>query len=188
MIVPRLDLTPYVQRLARPGYALQIGTGGARGKTTHLLWLRDHFPQAPYLCFEGGAALNNLPESQLYFLDQFQLLPLRQRLAILRKPASFAIISHRRHVWEFWAAGLRHELVRLPNYPLDAQKEILDRRIAWATLDPALPRLEVSEAALERLWRLLGDENRIVHYLYDRVEVLAREEHVHIGEWDSIWE
>ena len=51
LVVLRIDLNPYIERLNKPGYAVQFLKEGARNKTTHLLAIRRHFPAAPLHSF-----------------------------------------------------------------------------------------------------------------------------------------
>jgi hypothetical protein len=187
LTVPRLGLSPYIQRLQQPGYALQFSHRGARGKTTHLFFLQEYFPQSPYICFQEGVTRPDIGDSPIYFLDQLHLLPLRQRIGLLRRPASFAIVSHRLHTWEFRAAGLDYEVIRLPIYTIAALKEVIDRRIAWARCDLALPIPQVSEVVIGRLLNQLKSDYLVIQYLYERVETWVREQDGSSSEWDSVW-
>lgn len=182
LTVPRLDLSPFVRRLRRPGYALQFLPSGEKRKTTHLLWLRDYFPDAPYICLGDNERALPIPDAPVLFLDQLQEMPVRDRLALFRRPASFALVSHRNHRWEFWLAGLAYDLVPLPGYSAAQMKEALDRRLAWARRDPAQPLPELSPELVRRLLQEHGSELAVLDYLYDRVEELA-----HNGD-DTVWE
>lgn len=173
LVVPRLDLSLFVERLRRPGYAVQILATGVSGKTTHLLFLHDHFLETPYVCLDEGTRRAHVPEAPVLFLDQLQLMPLRQRLALLRRPASFAVVSHRNHRWEFRLAGLTYDLVALPAYSAAQLKEALDRRLAWAQRDRGQPVPGISLEEVGALLRRCGGEVAVLQHLYDRVETLA---------------
>jgi hypothetical protein len=166
LIVPRLDLSPFIERLHRPRYAVQLLATGVSGKTTHLLFLHDHFPGAPYVCLDEQTRHPLVPEAPVLFLDQLQFMPLRRRLALFRRPAaSFAIVSHRNHRWEFRLTGLTYDLITLPAYSAEQLKEVLDRRLTWA--------------------RRCGGEVAVLQRLYDHVERLAAQPEGHLtgGDW-----
>jgi hypothetical protein len=185
LVVPRLDLSPFVERLRQPGYAVQILATGVSGKTTHLLFLHDYFPDAPYVCLDEPTRHPLVPDAPILFLDQLQLMPLRQRLVLFRRPASFAIVSHRNHRWEFRLARLAYDLVTLPPYSAAQLKEVLDRRLTWAWRDPGQPLPQVSLEVVRELLRRCGGEVVVLQHLYDRVERLAAQPEGHLtgGNW-----
>lgn len=173
LTVPRFDLAPFIRRLQQPGYALQILPHGAPGKTTHLLFIRDHFPGAPYLCCDAREQAPAIPAAAVYFLDQLQEMPLKERVALFRRPASFALVSHHNHRLEFRLAGLSYDLISLPSYDAARMKIAIDRRLAWARRDGARPLPAISLETCQRLLQRYQNEVAVFVYLYDVVERLA---------------
>jgi hypothetical protein len=184
LTVPRIDLCPYVERLKQPGYALQFLSSGAPGKTTHLLFLRDHFPNAPYICLGENGRSPAIPNAPILFLDQLQEMPFPQRIALFRCRASFALVSHRNHRWEFRLAGLTYDQITLPGYSPQQMKEAIDRRLSWACRDKAIPLPSISLETVQKLLQRHGSDVAVLHYLYDQVETLAQENGMEVVEWN----
>ena len=100
---------------------------------------------------------------------------IRRRLALFRRPASFALVSHRNHRVEFRLAGRAYDLVSLPTYTPEQMKETIDRRLAWARRDPTESLQTIRVETVEQLMREHGSELAVLDYLYDRVERLVDE-------------
>lgn len=175
LTVPRLDLSPFVEKLRQPGYAVQFLRAGAPGKTTHLFFIRDHFPEAPCLCLDQHTHFPMIPKAPVIFLDQLQEMPLHHRLMLFRRRASFALVSHRNHRWEFRLTGLDYDLVSLPAYSAVQMKEAIDRRLAWACLDPRQPLPTINLDTIVNLLERHGSDVAVLNYLYDHVEALAQQ-------------
>lgn len=172
LIVQRIDLQPYIARLSYPGYAIQFLKEGARNKTTHLLAIRRHFPGAPYIKMIEGQRPPPIPYYPVIFIDWFHAMPRRERTDLLKRPASFGVVSHKNHGREFRKAGLAYDLVRLPFYNLDQMVIQVNRCIEWARRDPALPVPTVSRNTIARLVDKYGDDATVTECLYDIFEEL----------------
>ena len=82
-----VDVEAYVERLRRPGYAVQYLGEAGRGKSTHLIALHRFFPDMPYLKFPENAKIPRIPHAPVLFLDEAQRLPpgLRRRIFSRRR-------------------------------------------------------------------------------------------------------
>jgi hypothetical protein len=119
LVVLRIDLSPHIERLREPGYAVQFLKEGARNKTTHLLAIRQHFPSSPYIRLYADQPVPAIPDSPVLFLDWLHEMPRVDRVRLLRRDGSFAIVSHINHGREFRRAKLNYDLIKLPAYTLD---------------------------------------------------------------------
>lgn len=162
-----VDVVPYLERLTRPGFALQILGECGRGKTTRLLALREHLPTAPYLHLPEGGPCPHVPRARVLFLDETQRFSRWQRRQLWRRPASFVIGTHQDHRAEFERAGLQHETLELRGLSPEQLSAILARRIEAARRGPGeVPTLEA--ASVQQLIDRFGDDvRRVEGYLYE---------------------
>jgi hypothetical protein len=175
----RIDLDHYANRLKQPGYAVQFLREGKPGKTTHLLALRRYYPDAPYVCVEDRAPLPDIPQAPVLFIDQMQRMPRARRLEILRRPASFAIVSHTNHASEFRRARLRYDLIKLSGLTVERLYENIEQRILRARRDEDQPVPTVSKEAAAALMAKYGDNLLAIHvHLYDLFQDMPEVCHV----------
>ena len=161
-----VDVGRHVERLRRPGYAVQFIGGRGRGKTTHLLAVRRHFPDAPYVHI-GEGQRPRIPKGHPLFVDEIQRFSLRQRRRLFRRPVSLALGTHEDFRNELIDAGFEVETVTAGG-SLDARRlcEIAARRIRWARRGPGrLPQVDVRTA--QAMIDHYGDDLRAIHaHLY----------------------
>ena len=146
-----------------------------RGKSSHLRALKGRFPGAPLLHFKDGALRARLPSlsrTPLMFLDETQRLGRLTRWRLFHSPASLVLGTHTDHRQDASARHLfihHHEVGGLTQERL---LELLERRIMWARLDPALkPGVSVSAALLDELLEQFGDDLRAcLALLYELVQ------------------
>jgi hypothetical protein len=164
----QIDLEHYTDRLKEPGFAIQFLREGTSGKTTHLLALRRRFPGAPYVCVTVQDRTPTIPKAPVLFIDQMQRMPRARRIEILRRPASFAIVSHMNHEHEFKRARLTYELIKLSGLDVERLHESINKRIIRARRSEDLPVPTVSVEACASLISRFGDSLLAIHTcLYD---------------------
>jgi hypothetical protein len=162
-----VDVSHLIGPLSRPGFAAQFLGGMGRGKTTHLLALRQHFPDAPYYYFGVGVPIPAIAEAPLLFLDETQRLPRRLRAQLFHRSASFVIGTHMDHSSEFKRACLGYESVRIQGLTVEHLQAIINRRIEWARRGPG-PMPRVTPASTQYLLQRFGDDLRSMEaYLYE---------------------
>ena len=174
------DTAQYVERLSRPGFALQVTGACGRGKTTHLLALREHFPDVPYRHYPEGGPRPHVPSAPLLFLDETQRLSKRTRQRLFRRPASFVIGTHEDHRAELERAGLDHCAVELRGLSPQRLSAILERRIEAARRSSgAVPSFDTQSVQL--LIDRFGDDVRSIEsYLYEIFQRLETPEPLHL--------
>jgi len=162
-----VEVDRFVRRLRQPGYAVQFIGEKGRGKTTHLLAIRRHFPQAVYV-HVGEHERPRIPHGQPLLIDEMQRLPCWHRRRLFRRRVPLAIGTHEDLSDELGRAGFEVQTVR-PAEMLDGNRlhRMLNRRIEWARRGPGpLPqiRLQTAQTMLDRF----GDDLRAIEFcLYD---------------------
>ena len=170
-VVDRVDLERWVAAFLGHRRAVQwIGESG-RGKSTHLLALSQHVPEAGYhRVAEDGRG--PLPTSPRVILDEAQFLPRRSRRRLFSRVRTIAVGTHEDLEAELSRAGLEVETVRLAGISVDKVAEVAVRRIEWARRDAGpIPRIrrETAEALIDRC----GDDLRAIEdLLYERFQRL----------------
>ncbi len=173
--IPQLavaQVEQYISHVQQPGFALQFLGQPGRGKTTHLLALRQYFPQAPYLHFAENAAIPEIPCAPLLFLDETQRLSRSLRKQIFNRKVSYVIGTHLDHSFEFRQAGLEYESVHLSDITTAQLNMIIQRRLEWARRGPG-PVPTIPESEIAWLIHKYGDNlAAILARLYDEFQVL----------------
>lgn len=172
-----VDIDRFVRRLRRPGYAVQFLGDTGRGKTTHLLAIRQHFPEAVYVHI-GEGERPRIPRGNPLMIDEIQRLPRWRRRSVFRRPVfqqpiSLVIGTHEDVSAELLRAGFEVDSVEAAA-SLDAERlhEIINRRIRWARrASGPVPRvtLDTAGALIERF----GDDVRTIEWhLYEQFQAL----------------
>ena len=162
-----VEVAPWVRRLKRPGYAVQFVGDRGRGKTTHLLAIGRHFPDAVYV-HVGEGERPRIPRGHPLLIDEIQRLPPRRRRRVFRRRVSLAIGSHQDVRAELVAAGFDVETVDVGGL-VDARRlrEILSRRIEAARRRPG-PIPQITSPTAHALIDRFGDDLRAIEWhLYD---------------------
>jgi hypothetical protein len=167
-----LQVEQFVDRLHRPGFALQFLGQPGRGKTTHLLALRQYFPQAPYLHFLEKAEIPEIPPAPILFLDDTQWLPASLRKRLFSRQASLVIGTLSDHTKELMKAGMECDSVYLKGTTVETVETIIQHRIEWARrgpgLVPAVPESEIARLIKE----YDGDIRAILSRLYEEFQAV----------------
>jgi hypothetical protein len=167
-----VEVDQYVERLRRPGFAVQYLGEEGRGKSTHLRALHRFFPDMPYLKFPENTKIPKIPHAPVLFLDETQRLPPQLRRRIFSGRRSFVIGTHEDHSAELARAGIETVSIRLSGLPPERLAEIIDRRLEWARRGPG-PLPEVSPSKIAWLIATYGDNlSAILGRLYDEFQTL----------------
>ena len=181
-----VQVEQYVERLKRPGFALQFMGDPGRGKTTHMLALRGFFPQAPYFHFAEGAAIPEIPEAPLLFLDETQRLPRSLRSRIFSWQASFVIGTHYDHSRELKKAGKECTVVLIKGITAGQLDAIIRRRIEWARRGPG-PVPAVTHAEIARFIQDYKDDlSAIFSQLYEKFQAMEGITDVNESDQDTV--
>jgi len=165
LVVSRLEC--FVPSLRQPCFALQVLGKCGRGKTSHLLSLRRHFPTAPYVHYPEDGPRPHVPQAPLLFLDETQRYKSRDLKNILKQNASFVIGTHQDHTNLFKTLGLKHYTLHLKGLKPEHLAEILRRRLEASRRGSGpIPTLETD--VIHRLIHSFGDDIRAIEaYLYE---------------------
>ncbi len=162
-----VEVDRFVDRLKRPGYAVQFLGQKGRGKTTHLLAIMRHFPRAVYVHI-GENQRPPIPPGQPLLIDEIQRLPRRRRRRIFRRGVSLAMGTHQDVSRELIRAGFEVDSVE-PAAMLNPRRlhEMLSRRIESSRRGPGpLPQVRL-QTAQDMLHRFGDDLRAIESHLYD---------------------
>ncbi|HUP24503.1 MAG TPA: hypothetical protein VNB06_16360 [Thermoanaerobaculia bacterium] len=165
------ELGDLPERLARPGFALQILGDSGRGKTTHLLALRQFFPEAPWVRVDPGAS-PRMPAGTPLFVDEAQhLSPWRRRRLYRHRVRSLALGTHVDLQAELERAGYQVHTIRpAAEVSVERLEAIFNARIAWAMRAPG-PVPVVPRRTIEALIAHAHDDVRAMEgLLYDALQ------------------
>lgn len=167
-----VDVEAYVERLRKPGFAVQYLGEAGRGKSTHLLALHQFFPDMPYLRFPENTRIPRIPHAPVLFLDETQRLPPSLRKIIFSRKGSFVIGTHEDHSVELEMAHKETVSVYLSGLTPERLEEIIERRIEWARRGPGpIPRF--SRPRINGLIEVYGDDlSAILCSLYEEFQAL----------------
>jgi len=167
-----VDVEAYVERLRKPGFAVQYLGEAGRGKSTHLMALHQSFPDMPYLKFPENTKIPKIPHAPVLFLDETQRLPPRLRRKIFSRKASFAIGTHEDHSLELAKAHKETVSIHLRDLTPDRLEEIIERRLEWARRGPGpLPRIPSSKIN-QLIVTYEDDLSAIMECLYEEFQAL----------------
>lgn len=165
-----VDVEAHVERLGRPGFAVQYLGEAGRGKSTHLRALHRYFPDMPYLSFPENTNIPRIPHAPVLFLDETQRLPSGLRRRIFSRRGSFVIGTHEDHSMELAQAHVEAVTIHLRGMTPDRLGQIIERRLEWARRGPGpLPRL--SPTRIGALIEAYGDDlSAIIACLYEEFQ------------------
>lgn len=161
------DVNDHVRYLGEPGRVLEFTGQRGRGKTTHLLAIRRHFPHAPYLRVSRDPNKLKSVTGAVIFVDEAQFLTDHQARRLFDTDSSYAVSTHTDITRFYERAGLRHRSVAVEGLDRQRLARIVDRRLKWARRDDdEIPR--INNDALDALIERHGDNLRsIEEHLYE---------------------
>ena len=150
--------TPALQIIGQKGY----------GKTTHLLSLATHFPDAAYVHIPEGEYIAIPAVGEPLLIDEAQRLTLWQRLWLFRSRRTLVLGTHRDFTQHLKWAGrsvLTLDAARHTT-PERIEKILNDRIKSVRRSSDSIP--VVKSATAEKLFALYGNDLRCMqHHLYD---------------------
>lgn len=173
-----VDVDFFVEQLRRGPFRVQfLGECGA-GKTTHLLAIRKHFPDAPYFHFAEGAPIPKIPQAPLMFLDETQRLPRPLLKSLLSQKTSLVMATHRNHSRILRRGGVPFESIKLNGLSDEKLQIWIESRVEAVRRQPgAIPQLE-PHAATKLRQKFGRDVRAIEDHLYEVFQSLEGIGHV----------
>ena len=175
-----IDAAPLIDHLARPRAVLQLIGEKGRGKTTHLLAIKEFYPKAAYVHFPEERR-PKIPDGIPLLLDEAQRIPWWQRRQLFQGPTSLVLGTHRDFTRQLQRSGRDVKTV-MAGEAINAQRldKILRRRIEFARRDKG-PIPEVPITTIDKLLEKYGDDLRsIENHLYFLFQDLENPCHVKI--------
>ena len=188
---PRLavvDVGRWVEPLmARPGFALQVLGDAGRGKTTHLLALREALPEASYRHITEGERVpaRAIVTGRPTIIDECQRLSPRARRRVFARGVPLLLGSHEDHEPELRRSGYEVDTIR-PAETLARERlvSILEARIEASRRAPG-PVPTVSDEAVDALRERYGTDVRAMeHCLYEVFQLLSEIRDVEVFDLD----
>ena len=173
-----IEMAPLLEHLSQPQAVLQLIGDKGRGKTTHLLALKECFPGAGYVHFPEDER-PPVPDGDPLILDEAQRIPWWQRRQLFQRPVPLILGTHRDFTRQLQRVGRDVKTV-MAGDKTDRQRlnKILCQRIEFARRDPG-PLPTVPLATIDKLLDQHGDDIRAIEgHLYDLFQHLERPCHV----------
>jgi hypothetical protein len=148
--------------------ALQIIGQKGFGKTTHLLSIATHFPDAAYVHIPEGESIAIPAVGEPLLIDEAQRLTLWQRLWLFRSRRTLVLGTHRNFTQHLkWAGRSVLTLDAARHTTPERIEKILNDRIKSVRRNSdSIP--VVTSATAEKLFALYGNDLRSMqHHLYD---------------------
>lgn len=169
-IVPRACCTEICDWIesGKPGIRELAGPKG-RGKTTHLVYLHELFPENPLFLLREKfrPAIGAVPAGSLVFIDSIHHLPLAVRLRLYRR-YRIILTTHHRRAWEYLLAGAAFQSFPIRGLDEAYLTQIIQHRIQLALAPQILAEFTLESAYIRSLLRKYGDDVRgIMNHLYD---------------------
>ena len=162
-----VKIESFVKKLDSSCFALQFLGKKGRGKTTHLLALQKHFPDAPYIYYPENSPKPKVKRASLLFLDETQRFKPKERMRIWQRKTTFVVGTHQDHSEEFAKAGLKYESVLLEGLSEAKLAKIIELRLEYARRTRGnIPYLDAN--AIKKLIERFDDNIRSIEdYLYE---------------------
>ena len=161
-----VDIGEVVSKLSEHRYAVQFIGEKGYGKTTHLLALRSHFPNAGYVHIPEGKRAA-VPDGSPILIDEAQRLTRWQRFRVFRPEKPLVLGTHRDFQRELRRAGRVVETIEVRHSnDLTRLLQLLNARICWVRrADGPIP--SVTRETASTLRQKFGPNIRgMLHELY----------------------
>jgi len=160
------NVSHWVDRLRRPGVAIQFVGEHGRGKSSRLLALHRN-GRFPY--YRAGRQVVPIHSGTL-LIDEAQQLTWGRRWRVFRACSALALTTHADLSSQLIKAGFTVETVSVCGASAETVAAIFERRLAWARKgDGPLPH--VPQQTIEHLLHRFGDDIRGMEAcLYDCVQ------------------
>ena len=166
-----VDTAPLRALLAGPRSALQFIGDCGHGKTTHMLALLSHYPDAAYTYLPEDGPCPPIAAGSPLFIDEAQRLPWLRRRRALRRGVPLVLGTHCDLTVPLRRAGYQVHTVQVSaNLTAPRLCTILNRRLELARLGSGeTPRIDLAlaERFIERFGR---DIRAMEHFLYERIQ------------------
>jgi len=172
--VARADVDRYRDRLRRDGAAIEFVGPAGRGKTTHLLALRETLERATYLEIPPNGSAPSWPSAPVLLVDEFQFLAPTDRNALPHSVEGLAVGAHESVRDDLESAGWDVESVEVATRSRSRLGDLVRARIEWARREEG-PVPELTPEASSWLRERYGTDLRAVEkHLYEVFQALEK--------------
>ncbi|MEM1069520.1 MAG: hypothetical protein AAGI63_11540 [Planctomycetota bacterium] len=181
-----VDVEPILARLSEQRVAVQFIGACGRGKTTRMLALLKHLPNASYTYLPEDAACPAIAMGDPILIDEAQRLPRYVRRRIWSSGISLVLSTHRDLRRSLRRSGYRVTTMRIGNGNTPSHVcQLLNRRIDASRLHTgSVPSLTLRAA--ECLVSRFGSDIRAMeHHLYEQLQKQV-EQHGEVRSFDCV--
>jgi len=149
-----------------------VGKKG-RGKTTHLTYLQQYFPEYPILLLSlhNNTFPNEYFEHKIVFIDSIHHLSFRKRIEIFRKFDKVILTTHITRFLEYKYARRAYQSFHFKGLKKEVLRTVIEKRIQLAIVNSNVEKIHINESFLSELINKFGDDFRgILNHLYENFE------------------
>ncbi len=149
-----------------------VGKKG-RGKTTHLTYLQQYFPEHPilHLTLHNNTFPKEYFEHKIVFVDSMHHLSFRKRIEIFKKIDKVILTTHITRFLEYKYARRAYQSFYFKGLEKEVLVTVIENRIRLALLTPNVEKIHINESFLYQLMHKFGDDFRgILNHLYENFE------------------
>lgn len=149
-----------------------VGKKG-RGKTTHLTFLQQYFPEYPilHLSLHNNTFPNEYLENKIVFIDSIHHLSFLKRIEIFKKLDKVILTTHITRFLEYKYARRAYQSFYFKGLEKEVLKTVIENRIRLALTNSDVEKIHINESFLSQLMYKFGDDFRgILNHLYENFE------------------
>ena len=171
--IAAVDIESLKNALNENGVAIQFLADHGRGKTTHLLSLHQHYPEARYLKLYLGDKPDFFHQ-KIHFIDSIENITKKQRRDLYKKSGSIACTTHTDLSQELSRAGFKVISKTVSLNDVKTLQMIFKKRIEYSRRGAGdVPTVDV--CFVNELVKIFGDDIRAMeHHLYEKFQALER--------------
>lgn len=146
-----------------------VGKQG-RGKTTHLNYLHQLFPQYPILHFtkKNKIITKSILNKKIIFLDSIHHLSFSKRIKVYKNFQKIILTTHQTRILEYKWARQNHQSFYFRGIDKNDLKTVIENRIQSALIQPTNSQIKINEKYLSQLLLNFKDDFRgILNHLYE---------------------
>ena len=174
-IIPQVDMDKIRSILGQTSSChIQLVGKKGRGKTTHLKWISNHFPEYPihFLNAKSDTSrLISLP-SDVIFIDSIHHMSFLQRLALFKAKKNVIFTTHVSRKLECALSKKSMHSIPCRGIDRDSLKSLLNRRLELASKGRIGEHDVFTDEQVDGLMKKYKDDYRaMIYHLYDKFQL-----------------
>ncbi len=173
-IVPKFSVAAIDSQIENhQAIAIEFLGKQGRGKTTHLVWLQQQFPNYPIFQLDKNASLSDITQhaSEVVFIDSIHHLSFAERIQLFKSKRVVIYTTHFTRKLECALIRKPLKTIRFKGIDIPTLQKIIANRVSFAQKDMQSKRVHFSESELKKLIKMYGDNFRgIINQLYENYQ------------------